>query len=223
MFKPKLTALLIAAVAFSMATSSSLQAQETEAESAESAEAETANTPVGATLGAELLQQLASEEEEMAATIQNVTDRLATLGGDVENAEQIFDEMAAAIRRQAELGDPEGSFVQEVEGMIEQANALQVEARELGDTEVADEMVGVIAGLEAVREEAVALHADSFRALRQIESQKGRFVLRIRANLLSDAAEVAEEGVARLREFNGRINEIKNTIAPPDAGEAAAE
>lgn len=176
---------------------------------------------LGATLAADLLEQLASEEGEMSETIAGITGRLATLGENIENAEAIFDEMTAAIERQAALGDPRGSFVQEIEGLIEQARALEIEARELGDAEVVGEMQGVVTSLEVVRSDVVALHADSFRALREIRAQRGSFVLRIRAGMLREAVAVAEEGVSRMRDFNMRINEIRESITPDSAEELA--
>ena len=163
-----------------------------------------------------LLEQLAAEESEMTEAINNLTARLASLGDDVDNAEAIFDEMVAAVERQAALGDPEGNFIEEVEALIEQANALQIEARELGDVEAVNDIELSIRRFEAAREAALSLHADSFRALREIRAQRGRFVLRIRARLLTEAAAVAEAGVARMREFNERVNEIRDSIEPDD-------
>lgn len=173
----------------------------------------TRGSTLGATLAAELLEQLASEEGEMTASITDITERLETLGENIENAEAIFDEMTAAIERQAALGDPRGSFVQEIEALIEQARALEIEARELDDAEVVREMQGVVSSLEVVRSDVVALHADSFRALREIRAQRGSFVLRIRAGMLVEAVAVAEEGVSRMRDFNTRINEIRSSMA----------
>lgn len=205
--KISLAALLISGPAFAQSTDASAETEEVAAEEGE---------PVSALLGAELMEQLAAEDEQMQASMASVTSRLETLGDDIENAEEIFDDMAAAIERQAALGDPEGSFVRAIEDLITQAEELEIMAREAGDQVVVDQMTRDIAGLEMAREETISLHADSFRALRQIKSQKNAFVLRIRAKLLSDAAEVAQEGVQRMAEFNGRLNDIRGTLPVDD-------
>lgn len=213
------TALVIGLGLFAAQTPSILMAQSDTDEAAEAAmpaEEAPAFVPVGTDLGANLIQQLASEEEQSVTAMADITARIAQLSSDTENADAIFDEMAAAIERQAALGDPEGQFILEVERLTDQARQLEIDARELGDDEIATRMSGVVASLDVVRTEALSLHSDSFRALREIKAQKSKFVLRLQANFLESAVEVAREGVANLASFNERINEIKDTIQPDD-------
>ena len=179
---------------------------------------ETAEAPVaeaqpsestGITLGLELLETLAAEEQEMAAAMEKINGDIEKALTDAENAGAIFDEMIAAVERMAEFGSPEGTYVGSIEDTIDLAREIEIEAREAGDSELVAQMQREIAALESIRETALELYSDSFRTIRDIEAQRGRFLLRMRAKQVERAREAAENGLEIVRTHNTRLSEIR--------------
>lgn len=179
-------------------------------ESGESAATEVSTSDAtGITLGLELLETLAAEEEEMAAAMQEINISIAQDLEDAEKAGAIFDNMIAAVERMAEFGNPEGEFVSNIEATIDLAREIAIEARESGDEETVALMEREISLLEPMRETALELYSDSFRTIRDIEAQKGRFTVRLRANLVTKARETAATGLEILQNHNSRLGEIR--------------
>ena len=180
------------------------------------------SSAVGATLGAELLEELAAAEAEVTADMAAINAELDNLIQDEQQAEQVFDRMIAAVRTQADLGNPEGDFVGRVDALIDTSRELLIEAREDGDPDLIASVEGTITSLEDTKDAAVKLYADSFKSIRDIESQKAKVVLRIRARLLERAAEEAKKGLAIVEKTNDAITKIRDTIAPEATDDAEA-
>jgi len=164
----------------------------------------------------ELTEKLAAEEAAMAEEMARINARLDEIGLEIKEAEPLFDAMIAAIKRQAALGDPQGEFVANIESYISETKLLIAIAEEEGDAEVKRLLEQELAAFEDARKKVIALHGDSFREIRDIESQRRRFVLRIRTRLVRQAREVVEQGVARLEAFNGRLKEIGGALPGGD-------
>ena len=141
-----------------------------------------ASDSTGITLGLELLEALAAEEQAMAAAMEEISGGIEAAVANAENAGAIFDAMVAAVERMAEFGSPEGSYVSSIEATIDLAREIEIEAREADDPELTSQMQQETAALESIRETALELYSDSFRTIRDIESQRGRFLVRLRAN-----------------------------------------
>lgn len=193
------------AISLVLTVSSGLAQETTEAPAAE----EQASENTGITLGLELLETLAAEEEAMAAAMAEINGDIEQALTDAENAGAVFDEMIAAVERMAEFGSPEGSYVENIEATIDLAREIEIEAREAGDDGIVEEMQREVAALESIRETALELYSDSFRTIRDIEAQRGRFLLRLRANQVERAREAAQNGLEIVRSHNTRLAEIR--------------
>jgi len=196
-------------------------AQETETVTQEPAAMEQGET--GITLGLELLGTLSEEEALMAAAMDDINGGIERALEDSANANATFDAMVEAVERMAEFGNPEGRFVANIEATIALAREIFIEAREIGDEEVMAQMEAEIASLEVMRETALELYSDSFRSIRDIEAQRSRFVLRIRANLLQQAREIAENGLEIVRQHNARLDEIRIAAIGDEEDEVISE
>jgi hypothetical protein len=168
-----------------------------------------ASASTGITLGLELLETLAAEEQAMTAAMEEISGGIEQALTDAENAGAIFEEMIAAVERMAEFGSPEGSYVTSIEATIDLAREIEIEAREADDPELMAQMQQEIGALESIRETALELYSDSFRTIRDIKAQRGRFLLRLRANQVTAAREFAENGLEIVRTHNQRLGEIR--------------
>ena len=177
----------------------------------------------GITLGLELLETLAAEEREMAAAMDEINNSVEQALADAKNAGAVFDEMIAAVERMAKFGSPEGGFVTNIEATIALAREIAIEAREVTDDEVTAQMEREIVSLETMRETALKLYSDSFRTIRDIEAQRARFILRLRANLVTQAREIAANGLEIVREHNARLAEIRATATGDTTETVVAE
>ena len=177
----------------------------------------------GITLGLELLVTLAAEEREMAAAMDEINNSVEQALADAKNASPVFDEMIAAVERMAKFGGPEGGFVTNIEATITLAREIAIEAREVADDEVTAQMEREIIALESMRETALKLYSDSFRTIRDIEAQRARFILRLRANLVTQAREIAANGLEIVREHNARLAEIRATATGDTTETVVAE
>ena len=177
----------------------------------------------GITLGLELLETLAAEEREMAAAMDEINNSVEQALADAKNAGAVFDEMIAAVERMAKFGSPEGGFVTNIEATIALAREIAIEAREVTDDEVTAQMEREIISLETMRETALKLYSDSFRTIRDIEAQRARFILRLRANLVTQAREIAANGLEIVREHNARLAEIRATATGDTTETVVAE
>lgn len=177
----------------------------------------------GITLGLELLETLAAEEQEMATAMKAINDGVEEALTDAEDAGSIFDEMIAAVKRMAEFGSPEGAFVTNIETTIALAREIAIEAREVGDDEVIAQMEREIVTLETMRSTALELYTDSFRSIRDIEAQRARFILRIRANLVTQAREITANGLEIVLQHNARLAEIREAATGDTAEPIVSE
>lgn len=193
----------------------------------ETAEAPVVEAPTsestGITLGLELLETLAAEEQAMATAMEEINGGIEEALANAENAGAIFDEMVAAVERMAEFGSPEGSYVTSIESTIDLAREIEIEAREADDPELIAQMQQEIAALESIRETALELYSDSFRTIRDIEAQRGRFLLRLRANQVTAAREFAENGLEIVRTHNQRLGEIREAATGDTTESVVAE
>lgn len=219
--------IVVAPIGFAQETTEAPTVEAPASEPAASPTTEAAEAPTssdtGITIGLELLQTLAGEEGKMQAAMTEINDSLAQELKDAANAGAVFDKMIALVEQMAEFGGPDSAFVANIEATIALGREIAIEAREIGDDEVVAQMEREIAALETMRKTALELYSDSFRTIRDIEAQRSRFLLRMRANNVTQAREIAERGLEIVQKHNERLGEIRSAAVGDATEPVAAE
>lgn len=166
----------------------------------------------------DLLEQVSEGEAALNRDLLAVKARLTEIGDGLDQAEPVFSVIIVAMQRHAELGNPQGDFVANVESYIKETKTLILLAEEEEDAQARVLLTAELAAFEDARKKVIALYGDSFREVRDVESQKRRFVLNIRTRLSKKARGAVDESVARMEAFKNRLSAVRVALPGGAAG-----
>lgn len=165
-------------------------------------------------LRASVFEDIVETRAEITAQIDAVIAKLPEISSSIEGANAAFDEIVATLRAQAELGNPEGTFVLTIRRLAEQARTDAGAARIEGYSDLEQLFLADAEGFEADATTAAQIYESLDRRIRAIEAERTRIVFLIKLRRYEEARAVVNAGLDVLRDADEKLGQIEESIAP---------
>ncbi len=159
-----------------------------------------------------VLEEILATRGDITAQIEAVIAKLPEITTSVEQADAAFDEIIATLRAQAELGNPDGEFVKQIEKLADLARADAGAARVEGLPEFEQEFLAQAESFEADATTATQFYDSLDRRIRAIEAERTRIVFLIKLKRYEEAKSVVNAGLDVLRDADAKLGEIEASI-----------
>lgn len=166
----------------------------------------------------QLIKEIAAERGDTQQRLDTINKDLEVIIENEENANKTFDEMIASERAKAELGKPDGKFVQNIKKLAETARTRAGRASALGLTEIAARFQQNAEYFDGAALQAEQYHSSLQLRLDAIEAERERIIFLIQLNEQEAAKLVIAEGLKIMSESDGRLEQIENALVQADDG-----
>lgn len=151
---------------------------------------------------------------DITAQIEAVIAKLPEITTSIEGANEAFDEIVATLRTQAELGNPDGVFVQQIRRLAEQARSDAGAARVEGYSDLEQLFLADADKFESDGITATQIYESLDRRIRAIEAERTRIVFLIKLRRYEEAKAVVDAGLDVLRDADAKLGEIEASVSP---------
>lgn len=158
------------------------------------------------------LREMQENRETRVAQLQAIEEEMAVIAKSVEETERVYDEMIEAERQQAELGNPEGAFVQAIQKQAAFARTRAEEWLVKGNPTLATSFTE---RAEKLEEGALTLEQywrSSSSRIANINLKKDEMIAYIELNLLDESIRVMNEGIGVVRATDERLEKIEGDL-----------
>src|SRR5687768_9422767 len=139
-----------------------------------------ANQANEAAIKAAVLDKIIASRTDISTKIEQILQDLPQITESIERANETFDQIVATLKSQAELGNPNGEFVKQIDTLAEMARGDAAAARTAGYLDFEQEFLESAEGFTADRESAVQFYESLDRRIRAVEAQRERIVFVIK-------------------------------------------
>lgn len=161
-----------------------------------------------------VFDEIIATRGDITSQIEAVIAKLPEITTSIEDANAAFDEIIATLRAQAELGNPDGEFVKQINRLAELARSDAGAARIEGLSEFEQEFMAQAESFEADAATATQFYESLDRRIRAIEAERTKIVFLIKLRRYEEAKEVVNAGLDVLRDADTKLGEIEASIDP---------
>lgn len=164
----------------------------------------------------EVVEGIASTNEETQARIDQLMADIDTATLQIEGANAAFDEMIDALRLQASVGDPDGEFVGKLEQLEQMARGDAEEAKLAGYTDFEEAFIEDAEVFTSQRDNLIGEYEALDRRIRAVESERERIVFMIKLRRYDEAQTLFDEASSIIQDGNNRISEVETALRERD-------
>jgi hypothetical protein len=164
----------------------------------------------------ELLEELNKMAQKSNASMQEVNALLEQDIAAVKDADKVFDRMIQTIRDAAQQGGPQSKLVAQIDQLAASARTDAADARQNDMEDLEAIFTQQAAAFEEAKAEAIGIYTGSFRKIREIEREKKRFVLAMRAKRYSLALQNVRKGLEVLKGLDAQIASVYDKLPSRD-------
>jgi len=158
------------------------------------------------------LSEMKENRESRVAQLEAIEQQMAVIAKSVEETERVYDEMIEGERQQAELGNPEGKFVQAIQQQAAFARSRAEDWLVKGNPTLAKNFTE---RAEKLEEGALTLEQywlSSSSRIANINLKKEEMIAYIELNLLDDSIRVMNEGIGVVKATDERLKKIEDDL-----------